>query len=195
MQISEEKINANWLLYMKKLEQYRCYSESLVGELGNALKYAPYSKTVADGGCYDGGLIDVTLFSLCKVAANVNNVLAATEPTLAVNNDMLMKVLLLLNISKCEMFEKEEDSYLIKRGNLYRFKETHPTYLNVAERSVLLCQKHGVTLEEEEFSAILMTDGQEKNEKRIADSPLCRIVRCARMLTETKITLEEKAQH
>ena len=36
--LSDSKINANYLAYLKRLEKYGCYSEEMINDIGKTLK-------------------------------------------------------------------------------------------------------------------------------------------------------------
>lgn len=188
--LAEQKINSNYLTFIQKMQNYGCYSESMLADIGEKIKTAPYSKNSRDGGAYVGGLVETTLFTLCRIAVSINEGFVNTAPELHVNNNMLIKCLLLLNIAKAEMFEPEEEQYMLKKGNIYKFSNKE-TYLRVGERSLFMCNKYGISLEEEEFAAILLSDNREEN-ARIAESPLCQIIAAARNLTQTYLTIKNK---
>lgn len=185
--LSETKINSNYLNFIKYLEKYHCYSEEMMNEIGDKIKLAPYSMNTNYGGAEAGSLIDVTLNTLCKIGAQLNNnTLGAnggekiSHPHLCVNNDMLMRVLLLLNVAKAEMFV-HADAWHINHGMPYTFAE-NKTKLKLGERSLYLCQKYGIKLEEEEFEAFLTIDKEDDSGERF-QSPLYTVVKAAKMFT------------
>ena len=185
--ITEDRINANFLSYIKYLEKYGCYSEDMMKELGDKIKYAPYSKNTEYGAAEPGGLVDTTLNVLCRIGAEINtNALGANggqsirHPYLCVNQEMLMRVLLLINISKCVMFE-EGDTWHKNHGMPYEFVD-NTTKLKIGERSLYLCQKYGIALGEEEFEAFLAIDQDETKGERF-QTPLYTAVRAALMFT------------
>lgn len=187
--MTENKINANYLNFIKYLEKYHCYSEQMINELGDKIKIAPYSMQLDYGGAEPGGLVDVTLNVLCKIGAEINNYALGSNggdkishPTLAVNQNMLMRVLLLLNIAKAEMFvENPSEWHRRNLGKLYEFAETK-TKLKLGQRSLFLCQKYGIKLEEEEFEAFLTIDQADDTGERF-QSPLYTVVKAAKMFT------------
>ena len=192
--LTEEKINTNFLKFKKYLEKYNCYSESMFNELGEKIKIAPYSSSSRYGGAEPGSLIDITLNKLCKIGAQINNMFGKndknviTHPMLYVNNNMLMKVLLLCNISKAEMFVKTEEKWKINKGENYEFAN-NKTAMKMGQRSLYLCQKYGITLEEEEFEAFLAMDKTEETNES-CNTPLYTIVKIAKMLTSVELKQE-----
>lgn len=187
--MTEEKINANYLKFVKYLEKYNCYSEQMMNEIGDKIKIAPYSMQLDYGGAEPGALVDVTLNVLCKIGAEINNNALGSNggdkiahPTIAVNQNMLMRVLLLLNIAKAEMFvENPSEWHRRNLGKMYEFAN-NKTKLKLGQRSLFLCQKYGIQLEEEEFEAFLTIDQADDTGERF-QSPLYTVVKAAKMFT------------
>ena len=67
---------------------------------------------------------------------------------------------------------------------MYEFVE-NKTKLNLGQRSLYLCQKYGIKLEEEEFEAFLSIDDNEKGE--MYQTPLYSIVKAAKMFTMVEL--------
>lgn len=190
-----EKINANYLLFIKYLEKYECYSEEMIKEIGDKIKMAPYSREVEFGGAEPGSLIDVTLNKLCKIGAQINtNALGKnggdkiSHPNLCVNQHMLMRVLLLMNLAKAEMFVPVTDDWKTRRGINYDFVEMK-TKMKLGQRSLYLCQKYGIKLSEEEFDAFSTIDISDETGERFL-SPLYAVVKTAKMLTLIELRQE-----
>lgn len=170
MELTEEKKNLNFVLWTKKLKDYGCYSDSLINELGEKIKNASYNINEANGGCYDGSLIEVILNNLCTLGFHINeNGFGLNEkgkrkhPFLGVNNEMLMRVLLLQHIAKAEMFISQTEVWKKNRGFLYDFNGGMETQLKIGERSAYLCLKHGIQLSELEYEAMVSIDKDDKN--------------------------------
>ena len=196
--IKEEKLNANYLSFIKYLEKYNCYSEQMINDIGEQIKVAPYSTTLEFGGAEPGGLIDVTLNVLCKIGAEINqNVLGGKEqmnhPYLCVNLNQLMKVLLLVNISKAVTFIPNPSQWhRDKLGKIYDFAE-QATKLKLGQRSIFLCQKYGIVLEEVEYEAFLALDSNVDEIGSCYQSPLYTLVKITKMLTELELYRKYKA--
>jgi len=193
--LTPEKINANYLLFIKYLEKYNCYSEDMMKEIGEKIKIAPYSKEIEYGGAEPGSLIDVTLHKLCKIGAQINtNALGknggdtVSHPNLCVNQYMLMRVLLLMNIAKAEIFEPTTEDWKVRRGIMYEFVEMK-TKMKLGQRSLYLCQKYGIKLSEEEFDAFSTIDISDETGERFL-SPLYAVVKTAKMLTLIELRQE-----
>lgn len=191
--ITEQKINTNYLAYIKRLEKYGVYSEEMMNDLGELIKNASFSIKDEQGGAYQGAMIDVVLNVLCKIGYEINEKAFGDDenvshPTLKCNMDMLMRVLLLQHIAKCEMFVPQRDSYQIKRGNLYTWNENIEIRgLKLGERTLYLCQKYGIKLNETEYDAIKIIDKEEGENSLFYISPLAAIVRAANMFTTVEL--------
>ena len=184
--LSEERLNQNYLMFINRMEKYGCKSDALLDELGEKIKYATYNRNEEDGGCYNGALIDVTLNRLCKLGYQLNeNVFGANggqtvqHPFIYCDSKSLMKVLLLLNVSKAEMLEEETEQWKLKKGMLYRFSEGLKAPLKTGARTVYLCQKYGIKLTEEEYEAILFFDDEDDTVPEKFRNPLYMVVRTA----------------
>jgi hypothetical protein len=191
--LTEQKINTNYLAYIKRLEKYGVYSEEMMNDIGELVKNATFSMKDEQGGAYQGAMIDVVLNVLCKIGYEINEKAFGdnenmSHPLLKCNMDMLMRVLLLQHIAKCEMFVPERESYWIKKGNLYNWNENLEIRgMKLGERSIYLCQKYGIKLTETEYDAIKTVDKDEDEKSLFYISPLAAIVRAANMFTTVEL--------
>lgn len=198
MRISEEKINANYLTFINYLKKYECFSEELINDMGERIKRASYSLEEQYGGAYDGSLIDVTLNILCKTGFMINenvfgrngaNVQSVNDETMYVNPNSLMKVLLLLNIGKADMFIPQKEDWARRKGKLYQFNDDISVNMKLGARTLFICQKYGIKLNEEEFSAITSIDKEDETGARF-QTPLFTIISSAKNLTMVKLRQE-----
>lgn len=169
MELTEDKRNLNFVLWTKKLKDYNCYSESLINELGEKLKNASFNMNEANGGCYEGSLIEVILNNLCTLGYHINELAFGlndkgkrNHPFLNVNTEMIMRVLLLQHISKAEYFITQTENWKKNKGYLFDFNGELETQLKMGERSAFLCMKHGIQLSEIEFEAMTIVDKDDK---------------------------------
>lgn len=156
--LTEEKINLNYLNWIKRLEKYNCYSQQLIDNFGNKIKNAPFFMNGSFGGAYQGGMLDVVLNNLCVLAYNINENAYVKHLTLKVNIDMLMRVLLLQHISKAEMFVPQTSQWKLKNDFLYEFNTEMTTKLKCGEKSAFICMSNGISLSEEEYEAMCVID-------------------------------------
>lgn len=198
MNITEEKINRNYLLWTEFLKKYNCYSEDLIKDYGEAIKVASFAMNETSGGAYQGSLLDIVLCNLCVIASHINeNAFGINDkgkikhPFLQVDKNSLMKVLLLQHISKAELFVPSNEQWKVNKGILYEFNPDLQTALKLGERSIFLCMKYGIKLTEEEYDAMRICDkDEEKNNSFI--SPLAEIVKIANQLTAIEIYQKNK---
>lgn len=166
--MTEDQINKNYLTYRQLLERYKCFSPLMFDEIGEKIKRAPYSTSVDRGGCYDGGMIDVTIRILCKIGIDIAEGVFGTNPNtgrprrkfITAPRESLIRVLLLYNISKSEIFVPKERPY---NGVRYEFSNIDSAHLNTGNRSLYLCSKYGIQLTSDEFYAIQCIGDPEPN--------------------------------
>ena len=194
--LKQEKINANFVAYVKRLEKYGCYSEAMMNDLGDEIKNAPFGMQEDSGGAYRGGMIDVVLNHLCRTAYAINEKAFDDNDILKVNFDKLMKVLLLQHIAKAQMFVPQTDTYWVKKGKLYSFNDNLTTNMKCGERSVYLCAKYGINIEEDEYEAIRIVDKSGDDASLYHVSPLAMLVLAVNQLTwiELKKEWEKKTK-
>lgn len=193
--MTEEQLNANFIKYISRLKKYNCYSQEMIDEIGDALKRAPYCLTEEGGGAYEGGMIDIVLNRLCRLAYDLNtNGFGLTDkndniehPKLMVNTEMLMRVLLLQHIGKSEMFIPQPEEWKRKKGWIYEFNDAFKSNLRLGERSLYLCQKYGIVLNDEEYEAIRIIDREWDEKHLIMSSPICAFVRICNLLTTIEL--------
>lgn len=159
--LTEEKINLEVTDYISELEKIGIDVNSIVNI--DALINAPAGMSEDTGNAFRGGLVFHSNFVLRiarKLAKMVSN-------TFEIDDVSLVKVCLLHQIAKAEMFVENDDSWGIKRGYKYKFAETEGV-LKVGERSLCLCCNAGIKFTPIEYEAmrVLDKDGDElKNQK------------------------------
>lgn len=174
--ISVEKINLNYSRWIEGLKKYDCYSEKMINEIGEKIKDASFALQENSGCAYQGSMINVVLNYLCKLAIKINETCFDKHPHLKVNTNMLMRVLLLQHIAKCEMFVFQTNQWKIKNGFIYDFNPDLDTCLKCGERTLFLCMKYGIELNEEEYEAIRIIDKDDLSSNPYV-SPLCQLVK------------------
>ena len=198
MNITEEKINKNYLLWIDYLKKYDCYSEELIDEYGDVIKTASFAMNETSGGAYQGSLLDIVLSKLCVIASHINeNAFGVNDkgkikhPFLQVDKNSLMKVLLLQHIAKADMFIPSTEQWKINKGMFYEFNPNTQTALKLGERSTFLCQKYGIKLTEEEYDAMKICD-KEEDKNNSFTTPLAELVKIANQLTAIEIYQKNK---
>ena len=86
----------------------------------------------------------------------------------------------------CGNNTKEE--WKIRRGINYEFVE-NKTHMRLGQRSLYLCQKYGIRLEEEEFEAFYSMDKTEEGNEGF-NTPLYTLVKAAKNLTMVELRQE-----
>lgn len=160
---------------------------SLLEALGERLAVCPHSIKTEYGGCYPGGLIDVTL----RVTACMRKINDTLEEGVKVSTPSLLKVGLLHDIGRVgdqttdHFLEQDSSWHREKLGQLYKYNE-EMSKMTYPHRSLYLLQHFGVSLERDEWEAILLSGGMHLEENRFYSgtrSQLSRVLLSARMMT------------
>jgi HD superfamily phosphodiesterase len=129
-------------------------NEELMKFLGESFIKAPASTMTDLHNAFEGGLID-HLLRVASYAVKFNNALPDDEK---VDQTSLLKVSLLHQIGKANLYKPCESEWHRKnQGKMYEFNDEISS-MRVGERSIYYAMSHGVTLTEEEYSAILNFD-------------------------------------
>lgn len=179
---TEDKINSNYAIFIEKLNNIGINTDKLINYLGeNNLKKATYAPNSDSGMAFDGSLIYFSLCKITKLAVLINNNLF---DSIKINQDSLIKVCLLHQISKAIMFEPNDSQWeKANRGILYKYKKIEGA-LRCGERSAYICLKCGIDLTPEEFEAIRIIDkDSDDNYAKYYSSPLSIILKSAIELT------------
>ena len=189
MNITEEKINRNYILWIECLKKYNCYSEEMIDNIGEVIKTSSFAMSETSGSAYKGSLLDIVLSVLCVIATHINEGAFGVNGNgkqkhqhLYVDKNSLMKVLLLQHISKAEMFVPSLEQWKRNKGILYEFNPKLETSLKLGERSAFLCMKYGISLTEEEYDAMKVCDKEEEKNSAYT-TPLAELVKIANQLT------------
>lgn len=190
--LTEEKINSNYATFIDKLSNIGVNTEQLVNLIGEEkLKKATYAINSDSGMAFDGSLIYFSLCKIAKLAILINNQVFSS---IKVNQDSLLKVSLLHQISKSLMFEENDSQWeKTNRGLLYKYSKLEGA-LRCGERSAYICLKCGIDLTPEEFEAMKIIDkDSDDNYSKYFSSPLSLILKSAVDLTaaEARINLNK----
>lgn len=180
--ITAEIKEKNYALFINKLQKLGIDTEQLDKELGEKIKNATYSTdNKYTQTAYDGALIDTILKTFTVFAVKINDMLPSKQQ---VNTQTLVKVCLLHQLSKAITFIPNDNEWERNNRNiLYKFAPTNAA-LKMGLKSLLLCQKYGITFTDEEAEAmtILDRDGEDAQAKYFA-SPLASLIKQANDLT------------
>jgi hypothetical protein len=178
MSLTAEQIEQNWNKYTSFL--------SLLGErapaainmcetLGERLALAPASGRKDYHNAFPGGLVD----HLLRVLTNATK-LAKTFGW-DVPRESLIIAALFHDLGKVGDLEQDyyvpqdSDWHREKLGEMYKHNGKI-NYMTVPHRSIWLCQQFGVKLTYEEFTAILLHDGQYAQENKPYSMKECKLV-------------------
>ena len=154
----------------KNLETYKNGLIKLIGKeatnniieyLGGEKKlaYASYAYLENTGAAFEGSFIK-NVIRMTRYANAINDVLPTENRC---NKDSLNKVCMLSQIAKVISYEKNDNSYEVSRGKIYKFT-TLPGALRGGERSALIALKAGVDFSEIEYEAMKILDRTEDDD-------------------------------
>lgn len=154
MSLEKEKIVANTKKYFETATKLGFMNTELMGFLGENFIKAPASTMESLHNAFEGGLIDHSL-RVASYAVKFNNALPEGEK---VDQNSLLKICLLHQIGKTNLYVPcTSDWHRKNQGKMYEFNEDLVS-MRVGERSVYYALSYGVTLTEEEYSAIVFFD-------------------------------------
>jgi hypothetical protein len=154
MSLDQTKIVANTKKYFETATKNGFMNDELMSFLGEQFIKAPATSMTSYHNAFEGGLID-HLLKVAKYAIGINNSLPEDE---RVNQTSLLKVCLLHGIGKAKLYTPCTSEWHRKnQGKMYEFNEDLVS-MRVGERSAYYAISHGVSLTEEEFTAILFFD-------------------------------------
>ena len=162
--ISLDKLEKNKKKFLETNEQYKVFSIELGDFLGDNFYISPASPSTDLYGCYPGGLLD-HLIKVCKYTLLLNDIL---PDKIRIPKEKLIKTVFLSQIGKVFMFkENPSEWHRLNQGKQYVYAQDNKVSLRVGERSVFYAVTHGVSLDEDEYQAIinLNKDSEDKMAK------------------------------
>ena len=187
--INEEIKEKNLLLFKKKLEEIgiQLNMDSLIED---KIKNATFTITNENGLAYEGSLLNVILRILTPFAIKIND---ALPENIRVDKNSLIKVCLLSNISKCEMFEPNDNEWeKEKRGMLFKYAKSNIA-LKMGMKSLIFAQELGVKFTPEEIEDITIMDRRLDDEQTMFFSnPISVVLKQAHELTYLSTRLTNK---
>lgn len=181
--LSEKKYEAAWNSFWKRAQEVGLDSYFNEEVLKEQLRKAAGAISEDSGVAYPGGLI--THINITTAFAEKLFNIVSTEPfdALKVDWTSLLKVILLMHLSKIDMYIPNDNQWEIeKRGFNFKFAELEGK-LKFGERSILYANNYGIKLTAEEFEAIRCIDKKsEGTGSEMFDSKLSLIVRQANEL-------------
>lgn len=188
MSLTSEEVIANFTTYVKLGKKYKFVNDELINFLGESFMKAPLSTSNKTVNAFEGGLIDY-LVKLTKVALSVSDTLVPAK--IKPKNESIIKVCLLHQIGKAKLYLASTDEWRIKNlGENYVFNDDVVS-MKVGERSAFYAMSHGVSLTEEEISAIYNFDKDDTDlASKYHNSVLGYILKTAN--TYTRIQIENE---
>lgn len=156
--LTEKKFEAAWKGFWNRICEEKLDIYFVEEELKKSLKNASGAMNEDTGIAYPGGLITHINITLA-LADKLYEIVSSTPfNVLGVDKHSLIKVLLLMHLSKIVMYVPNDNAWEIeKRGLNFRFAELEGK-LKFGERSILICMDSEIPLTPIEFEAIRSID-------------------------------------
>lgn len=161
--LTEKKFEAAWKSFWGKMIEVNLSTYFDEETLKEQLKVAAGGINEESGVAYQGGLITHINITMA-IAENIYNILIMPPfNILKIDKTSLLKSILLMHLSKIEMYEPNDNTWEIeKRGLNFKFAELSGN-LKFGERSILYANSLGIQLTPEEFEAIRSIDKKSEN--------------------------------
>ena len=157
--LTEKKFEVAWNNFWKRLTNIELDFNFKEEELKEALRTASGALNDDTGISYPGGLITHINITLALADKIYETISSAPFNVLNIDKKSLDKVLLLMHLSKIEMYKVNDNAWEVeKRGLNYKFNDELKGRLKFGERSILVCMDARIPLTEEEFEAIRSID-------------------------------------
>lgn len=179
--LTEEQKIKNFNLFIKKLNDVGVNTDLLESNLKDKISTASFSLSNEYNSAYEGSLLNVILRIFTPYAVKLNELL---PENMKVNQNTLIKVCLLHQLSKCEMFVPNDNTWEIeKRGMIFKYAP-YEYALKMGMRSLILSQESGINFSTDEIEAMVILDREPNDEQaRFHANVLSIIIRQAQELT------------
>ena len=186
--IEEALKNKNYATFKKKLESCGVDISQFDEKIGDKLLNATFSLTNENGTAYDGSFIQIVLRTLTPYAIRINDLL---PENIRVDQSSLVKVCLLSQLSKCEMFVKNTNQWEIDNRNmLYKYGKYYLA-LKMGMRSIVLCESLGIKFTPNEMEAMIIFDrNSDDKQTEFYSSTLATILKEANDLTNLQFRMD-----
>ena len=184
--LSEVKIKKNAAKFYNTGEKYNCLTPELIDALGVGIVDAPASTRTDLHNAFPGGLVDHIL-RVTKYCVSLNEILPEQQQH---SMESLIKVAMLFQLGKVNLYVKNESSWHLERGIMYDFNKDVKTSMKVGDRSIYLAMSNGIKLTEDEYVAILNFDREDDLQAKYHNSDLGDLLKSANILAinEEKFT-------
>ena len=179
--LTEEQKIKNFNLFIKKLNDCGIDTQKLSDSLSNEISNATYSMTNDFGAAYDGSFLNIILRVFTPYALKINDLL---PESMRVSQQSVIKVCLLHQLSKCQMFTPNDNKWEIEKlGRTYKYAPFEYA-LKMGMRSLVLAQEEGISFSVEEVEAMTVLDRDPNDEQvKFHSSVLSTIIKQATELT------------
>lgn len=171
--LSEEDFNKEWVTFWGNMTHTNLAPFFNEEQLREQMKTAAGGTTTNTGLAYHGGLIRHINLSTA-ISQRIAKMVSGTLP---VDEMSLIKVSLLMHLSKIWMWRGIEDDWQNKRGYMFEFVDL-PGNLKFGERSLQIATNLGIKFTEEEWEAMeCIAKVETDNGNKYAESSLSTIIR------------------
>lgn len=183
--MTNEEMNKNFELFIKKVEQCGVNVEKLVDKYGDFLREASFTNINDHGNAYPGSMIEIVLKKLTPYAVRINELLPDFQK---VDKTTLVKVCLLHHIGKAIKLIPNDNQWEVdKRLMTYKYNNELPS-IRTGLMSLSMLNECGIFLTKEEIEALTINDRDlTDDQSRFFASAMASIVRMANELTYIEI--------
>lgn len=183
--MTNEEMNKNFELFMKKVEQCGVNVEKLVDKYGYDICNASFTNINDHGNAYPGSMIEIVLKKLTPYAVRINELLPDFQK---VDKTTLVKVCLLHHIGKAIKLIPNDNQWEVeKRLMAYKYNNELPS-IRTGLMSLSMLNECGIYLTKEEIEALTINDRDlTDDQSRFFASAMASIVRMANELTYIEI--------
>jgi len=164
--LSLEKIESNWETFSKLCNRLNDDNVGkLLSDLEDRLAVCPASPKESQYGAYPGGMVEHAL----QVASNMRGVAELYCKNIQIES--ILKVGLLHDLGKVGNLEEDyfvnqdSDWHREKLGQMYKYNE-NLAKMSISHRTLWMLQRFGVTLTNDEWLAIQLSQGSHFEENR-----------------------------
>lgn len=168
--VTQDLKEKNYSLYLLKLQKIGIDTSILEEKYGEKILNGVFNLNI--GG--EGSLLQIIMRTLTPNAIKIAEINTPQEMTL--NQETLIKVCLLMHLSKATMFQpgKTENTFVYA---------PYPYGMKMGLRSIAICEECNIKLTAEEIEAITILDRENEEQAKFFASPLATIVKIANELT------------
>jgi hypothetical protein len=153
--LTEEQIENNFNLYLKKISEIGIDIKLLTDDFKQKLKYGSFATSADTNEAYPGSLIEIVLMKLTPYAVKINELY---PKVIQVEKSEVVKICLLHHISKAiRMIYNDNEWERDKRGMVYKFNPENPS-IRTGLHSLIICQNLNIQFTPIEAEAMTIMD-------------------------------------